>query len=283
MPAKVEIEDLGGFKIAVDADDCDVSRQVREDRWYTDERFETSVFAELLRPGMSVLDVGGNIGFYAMLARSRVGAAGRVVVFEPFPRSAALIRASIEANGYTNVDLVEAAVAERAGSAELFLSPDQWSEHSLLDLGHQRPGDDGRFKLEVPLVTVDGALERLGHDPRVDLVKMDIEGAEWRALQGMRRVLDHNPRLTLMTELWPNGFVRAGASARAFLEALAGEGFAFRHLDARAERVEPLALADLLELIEANARRTFEDDPVMRVWGWYTNLLCVRDPSVKRR
>ncbi len=79
-----------------------------------------------------------------------------------------------------------------------------------------------------------------------------------------------------MTELWPNGFVRAGTSARAFLEALAGEGFSLHHMDAERARLEAVTVGEMLARIERNAQRSFDDNPVMRTWGWYTNLLCLR-------
>jgi FkbM family methyltransferase len=271
---RTQVVDLGAFKMVVSLDDHDISRLVREHGWDTDQRWETSVFAAHLRPGMSVLDLGGNIGLYSMLARSVVGPQGCVVAFEPYPRSAALIRASAEANGFTNVSVVQAAVSDCDSRGKLYLSPDGWTEHSLLDLQHGRPAEDG-FTLDVDFMTVDSALTRLGHDFRVDMMKIDIEGGEWPVVRGMLKVLERNPKLTIMTEFWPNGFARAGASARRYLDFLHAAGFSFRNMNAETEVLEPMTVEELAALVERNATRTF-DDPVMRAWGWYTNLLCTR-------
>ena len=270
-----KIKDLGPFKIALDLDDADISAQVDQTGWYSDEEFETAVFAKELHPGSRVLDLGGNIGFYTLLARSIVGPEGGVIVFEPYPRSAALIRASIESNAFQNVALVEAAVSDSVGRAKLCLSPDSCTEHSLLDLGFVLPGADGIFDADVQLVTVDDTLERL-EQTSVDVVKMDIEGAEWRALQGMQRTLHRNPGIVLMTEFWPNGFLRAGTTAGRFLESLETNGFSFQEIDREAREVRPTTMGELLDLVERSARRCFEHNPVMRTWGWYTNLLCSR-------
>ena len=267
------IVDLGSFKIAISPEDEDISRQILANRWYVDEKFETTVFSSRIRPGMKVLDIGGNIGFYAMLARSIVGKNGHVVTFEPFPASASLIRSSIQANNYTNLQLVEAAVSDREGEAELFLSPDLWTEHSLLELWDGT--SKGQETVRVPLVTVDQALERLGHGWEVDFIKMDIEGAESRALPGMHKVLLHSPNLALMTEFWPNGFLQAGSSPEWFLKRLRDLGFTLHHINSETEAVEPTTVEDLLELTRANSKRNFEN-PVMKAWGWYTNLLCLR-------
>jgi FkbM family methyltransferase len=272
--ARTQVENIGPFKMVVSLDDHDISRLVREHGWYADERWETSVFADQLQPGMSVLDLGGNIGFYSMLAASRVGPRGRVVAFEPYPRSAALIRASAEANGFTFVDVVQAAVCDADRRGKLYLSPDNWTEHSLLDLEHSKPAEDG-YTLDIDFVAVDGALARLGHDFRVDVMKMDIEGGEWLAVRGMTQVLARNPQLTLMTEFWPNGFIRAGATPRRYLEFLRDAGFSFQNMNAQTQALEPMTIDELVALTDYNATRTF-DDPIMRVWGWYTNLLCKR-------
>lgn len=272
--ARTQVEDLGPFKMVVSLDDHDISRLIRENRWYSDERWETLVFASMLQPGMSVLDLGGNIGFYTMLARSHVGPTGRVVAFEPYPRSAALIHASVTANGFGNVDVVQAAVSDADRAGKLYLSPDNWTEHSLLDLDHGKPAEDG-YTMDVDFVTVDAALTRLGHDFHVDVMKMDIEGGEWRAVRGMTKVFERNPKLTVMTEFWPNGFIRAGTTARRYLDFLHDGGFTFRNMNAETQQVEPMTIDELVALTEHNATRQFHD-AIMSVWGWYTNLLCMR-------
>lgn len=268
---RTQIEDLGAFKMVVSLDDPDISQLIRENRWYSDERWETSVFASQLQRGMSVIDLGGNIGFYTMLARSIVGPEGRVVTFEPYPQSAALIRASVEANGYENVTIVQAGTVDSNSTGKLYLAPGRWSEHSLLDLEHSKPAEDG-YTIDVEFVTVDGALEKLNHDFHVDIVKMDIEGSEWWAVHGMTKVLAHNPKLTVMTEFWPNGFLRVGATPRQYLDFLHDAGFAIANMDARTQKVEPMTTEQILELTDRNAKRTF-NNPIK---GWYTNLLCTR-------
>lgn len=139
--ARTQLEDLGAFKMFVSLDD-DVSRDIHENRWYSDEQWETSVFVSHLQRGMSVLDLGGNIGFYTMMARSIIGPEGRVVTFEPYPRSAALIRASIEANGYKNV--TESLKIGLAGRFKSSL-PDQSIPSNRSSLDDQRDGHTDRL------------------------------------------------------------------------------------------------------------------------------------------
>lgn len=272
-PLPFEIIDLGLFRIAVSPDDSDISRQLRSARWYSDEKFETEVFASFVEPGTHVLDLGANIGFYTLLARSRTGPGGRVIAFEPFPKSAALLAASVAANDFANVHLVKAAAGAQDGLARLHLAPDFWTEHSLHDLW----GGTDDTSVEVEVTTVDSALARLGGGQRIDVIKMDIEGGEWHALQGMKRVLAENARLTLFTEFWPRGFQRSGITPAHFLHYLRDEGFEISLLDPKACRVERLTVPEIEQLTARMETTSFPDNPVMEKWGWYTNLLCRRD------
>jgi FkbM family methyltransferase len=268
--ARAQIEDLGAFKMVVSLDD-DVSRDIYENRWYDEERWQTSVFMSHLQPGMSVLDLGGNIGFYTMMARSIIGPEGRVVTFEPYPRSAAMIRASIEANDYKNVTVVQAGVSDSDSTGKLYLSPDSWAEHSLLDLEHSKPSADG-YTMDVELVTVDRALEKLNHNFHVDIIKIDIEGGEWRAVHGMTKVLACNPKLTIMTEFWPHGFSRAGSAPQQYLDFLQDAGFAIANMNAKTQKIEPMTVEQMVELTNSKAKLTWRDP----IKGWCTNLLCTR-------
>lgn len=267
--AGTQIEDLGDFKMVVSLED-DVSRDIHDNGWYSEERWETSVFVSHLRRGMSVLDLGGNIGFYTMLARSIIGPEGNVVTFEPYPRSAALICSSIEANGYKNVTVVQAGVSDSNSIGKLYLSSSSWAEHSLLDLGHTKPAEDGHT-MDVEFVTVDEALEKLNHDFHVDIMKIDIEGAEWRAVHGMNKVLACNPKLTIMTEFWPHGFSRAGITPQQYLEFLQDAGFTIANMNAKTQQIEPMTVEQMVELTNRNAKRTWGSPR-----GWCTNLFCTR-------
>lgn len=269
--------DLKGFRMVVDAGDRDISRQLIEHGWYRDEQFETEVFAAQLRPGMTVVDVGANIGFYTMLARSVVGESGHVIAVEPFPANAALIRASVRENGFANVTVIEAGAADRNGRASLYLSPNFDSEHSLVDLGHRAPVG-GDFTLEVETVRLDDVLARTLGSCRADLIKIDVEGGETRAVAGMERIFAASPDLILMSEFWPQGFVRAGSTAQAYLAALARLGFQFTHIDIERHVLDASSEAEMNALVARNAAADYRHIPVMAGWqgGWYTNLLCRR-------
>jgi FkbM family methyltransferase len=161
--------------------------------------FETSEwrFVErFLRPGMTVLDVGAHHGFYSLLASQKVGAEGQVVAFEPSPRERRKLLRHLEWNHCTNVRVESYAVGEGEGQADLFLVHGKQTGCNSL-----RPPHRERTSIvRVPVSTLDGYLRRRSV-PRVDFIKLDVEGAELSALKGASELLEHRPRPVILCEL----------------------------------------------------------------------------------
>jgi len=269
------VHDFGKFKMVLDKTDVDISQQIKVHGWYEDEKFESEIFSKHLRSGMSVLDLGANIGFYTMLARSIVGPQGRVVAFEPFPDNAELIRESKKENCFDNIIVIEAAVSDTKKRTLLHLSPDACSEHSLLNLNfHDNVNSQILKDIQVNTLTVDGFFEEFFNDYRVDFIKMDIEGYESNALIGMKRVLEENDNISIMTEFWPNGFSIGGNSPTEFLETLMSLGFTIFHIDNQQKEVYPVGINKMMEIVDFQNNHLPENNKVMQRWGWYTNLLC---------
>jgi FkbM family methyltransferase len=158
-----------------------------------------------VRPGQVVYDVGANIGFFTILCARLVGPEGRVFAFEPMPANVATLRHNIAMNGLENVTVVEKALSFSSGTAELFISP--WPAfHSLNVEGavkRDNRGRDAGAPIVVETVTLDGFLR--GHGgPVPDLVKLDVEGAELLALEGMRETLRTRAPLLVCELHWTN-------------------------------------------------------------------------------
>lgn len=190
------------------------------------DRYEpgtTRLFRELLEPGQTVIDIGAHAGYYTLLAARAVGATGRVIAFEPAPRNLALLRQNVAQNGYAEiVTVVPSAVSNAVGRQTLLLSGFDTGFHSLQQVGPRRKGADGGVVVET--TTVDAYLVGLGW-PRVDLVKLDIEGGETAALRGMRGLTARTPGLRLVVEFCPWILRALSMDPAAFLQLLRDEGF----------------------------------------------------------
>jgi FkbM family methyltransferase len=143
----------------------------------TYEQAKQRLFARSIRPGAVVFDVGANVGFYTLIAARKSGPAGRVYAFEPLPRNIAFLRRHLQRNDVINAEVIEAAVSDAAGRAA-------FEESGSPAMG--RLGSSGR--LQVRTVTLDQMVLDSGLPPP-EVIKIDIEGGETRALEGARRIL----------------------------------------------------------------------------------------------
>jgi FkbM family methyltransferase len=140
--------------------------------------------ASTLREGQVFLDIGANIGFYSLFAAARVGPSGRVISFEPDPMTFESLKRSIASNGFTWAKPVNMALSNRAGEIPFFTVSDG-SAHSLVPEIERRAN---RYSGKVPVrVARLDDLEKEGvlDVPRVDLIKIDVEGEEERTVEGL--------------------------------------------------------------------------------------------------
>ncbi len=182
------------------------------------ERSEAEFFAGLLRPGMTVVDIGANVGCYTALAAHSVGPSGAVIAFEPDPENFSFLTATVTLNNFKNVTLAACAASDRVGEGTLFLSEDNKGDHQIYDSGEQRRART------IQLTTLDAFLRERGI-ARVDVIKIDVEGAEASVLRGMAQTMRANPALRMIVEFWPYGLRNAHEDPVAVLQLLRSFGF----------------------------------------------------------
>jgi FkbM family methyltransferase len=179
----------------------------------------TRLLETVVQPGMTVVDAGAHIGYFSLLAARRVGPGGRVYAFEPAPENFELLARNIALNAYRNVVPVRKAVSDHEGVETFFLHPDSVA-HSLLAETFGRP----HAAIQVETTTLDHFFATQGWPP-IHLVKLDIEGGEPEALDGMAKLLARNRGLQLILEFIPYILRRARRDPRAFLTTLRDLGF----------------------------------------------------------
>jgi FkbM family methyltransferase len=150
-----------------------------------------------LQPGMTMLDIGAHHGFYSLLASQKVGAAGRVVAFEPSARERQKLLRHLQLNWCSNVTVEAMALGAGEGEVELFVV--QGKETGCNSL-RQPEVSLHTIKLTVALISLDRYLEQRGI-ARVDFIKMDVEGGELDVLQGAAAMLQKRPRPVILCEV----------------------------------------------------------------------------------
>jgi FkbM family methyltransferase len=177
------------------------------------EKETVQLCKRIIRPGMVIVDVGAHIGFYTRLFARLAGPEGKVYALEPHPGNFAVLDRNC--GKYGNVHLLQIAAVEVERDVLLHVSPSS-GRHSLLSSAHS-------WDEQIAVKGV--ALDRILQETKVDLIKMDIEGAELEALKGMRKTIDRSDDLALIFEMNPPVLASRGLEPGDVLDTLAEWGF----------------------------------------------------------
>jgi FkbM family methyltransferase len=194
-----------GWRILVDTRSIDVGiHLIFGGDWETQL---TRVFERMLFKGATVLDVGANHGYYTMTAAPIIGREGRVIAFEANPRFAELVYLSLRLNGFsTFAEVHNVAVGDQPGVATLRYEKNFSGGGSITPtrtLQNQTGSQDHREAVNVQMATIDSILgERCSS---INVIKMDIEGAEPGAFRGMTKTLQQSRQLRILLEFNGHG------------------------------------------------------------------------------
>ncbi len=193
----------------------------------------TQFFRSIITPGMTILDVGAHIGYFTRLFSACAGPTGRIYAIEADPGIQALLKHNIRTNA--NVTIVPVALSDRTGSIDFYESLDHTGFHSLI------PSPQRTNRITVQTTTLDTLVSDL-HLKRIDLIKMDIEGAEPLALEGAVRLLQTNARLKIVLEFCPEHLHLSHVDPAAFIQGLQRKGFTISTI--RPQGLEPFPTDD---------------------------------------
>lgn len=177
---------------------------------------ETRSILNLIRPGDRFLDIGANVGYYTVLAAERVGSAGRVFAVEPDDANFAILDANTRVwQQEGRVEIYHQALSDTADSLQLFLSSSNSGMHRL----YSSVTCTGET---IPVSVVRG--DDLNLTP-IDLLKIDIEGFEPKALRGLQETLEASPGIKILSEFSPFSILEAGESPLNWLRWMIAQGF----------------------------------------------------------
>ena len=242
-----------GFPILVDTRD----RYGAFRFWRTGiyEPSETAFLLRFARPGLRVLDVGANIGYFSVLLGRAAGNAGKVIAFEPSAKTAAIFRSNLELNGLQSiVEVHQAAAGAQPSIATFYIDRDHASNNALYD--HKLTGAGDRETQEVSVVRIDDVAAGL---IPLDIMKIDVEGAEVEALRGARETLRSSPDAVILCEIAPRWLLAAGHRPNDVIDEIVAFGFEAYELSADGALVpiDPYARAAHYEAIDGGANFVF--------------------------
>lgn len=173
---------------------------------------------KLVRPGMTVLDIGAHVGYYSDLFSRLVKTEGSVHAIEASPENFPILKKNLVARRRTNVTAHHAAVSDQNGTIELYISPGH-SNHSVV-AGYT----DSQKSVTVKSIRLDDFFP----NQQFDFIKMDVEGYEPHVLSGMRDLIQRANSLNMLIEYNPIALSKAYSSPRVLLDLLVELGLEYK-------------------------------------------------------
>lgn len=178
------------------------------------DAFEIDLLKKHINQNDVVLDIGANIGFYATILSDIVGEKGIVHCFEPDIQNFNHLKKTT--SEIKNIKINNKAVGPKTEKLKIYTSKNLNVDHRTY-----KPEEYDK-EIEIDAVSIDAYLSS---NATVNFIKMDIQGFEMQAIQGMQNILDKNNNIKLISEFWPYGLRKAGSSVSDYFNFLTGKGF----------------------------------------------------------
>lgn len=220
---------------------------------YCDTYEERSIelLKQAIRPGMTFVDVGANIGYFAVMASRMVGPSGKVYAVEPSPKSIALLEKNLALHKASNVTVLKVGAGDKTATMTLQLTAEQQNDSLFAIPAYSRA-----------IGTTEVQIERLDTlISTADMVKMDVQGFEIEALDGMTGIIERSPGLKFLVEWHAVGLEAAGHDPEELLDWFLSHG---------------LTIAGVIDdhagefITIGEARRRMKSNPLR----WYGNILA---------
>lgn len=262
-----------GHKIIVDTRDTAISPHILLDgKW---EPWITEAFLNIVKPGMNVVEVGANMGFYSLLAADRVGETGALTCFEANPEVAEILFHNLRFNGFgRRATVVNKAVFSETTSMKFQVFEKSQGGSGLVrccfqDAHHfQKENLDSSNTIKVNATSLD---DHFPKGAKVDLLKIDAEGADPHIIKGAQRLIQENPDITIIMEVGTGALEKACGSIENFYSQIDALGLGLYNIQHDAT-LKPVSPKELEAIIQAE-----EGQDVMT-----TDVVLKRRASVKK-
>ncbi len=220
------------------------------------EAMQVTLSKKEIKKGDIVLDIGAHIGYYTILFSELVGPEGKVYSFEPHPKNFQLLKKTVEINNLTNVEIFQNIVSDKNKPVDFYISKLDSIGNRMFD------SNEAESKIEIDSISIDEFLKNK-HD-KINFIKMDIQGAEVLAIDGMKETLRNNKHLKIIQEWWPDAIQKYDRTPDSHLNFLEKLGFNFYVVD---ENHDQLTQITISKLMETYPNKDLED----------VNLFCINE------
>lgn len=224
---------LGKYFLYADSQDLGIVPHLCANGFW--ETWMTLAVARVLQPGWHCIDIGANHGYYTLLMADGIGKTGRILALEPNPKLANLLQRTVSVNGFTSfTTVVDKAAVDQPGDPINLVIPAGYGMNASVLRGISA-GDE---VISVETTSIDALTQDW---ERIDLIKIDAEGAEALIWQGLQQTIKRHPLVIIVLEFNAARY----ADPQAFLEAILSAGFELQHIDFDAT-IKPLTIEQCL-------------------------------------
>jgi FkbM family methyltransferase len=195
------------------------------------EEGEMRLLHRLAKPGFNVFDIGANIGLYSVMLGKLVGPQGKIWSFEPFAPIASYLKENVKLNELENVSIFETAISDNVGTADFHVFPEGSDVYNSLGASIRNVEKlNAVRKIEISTTTLDNFAAAQGIQ-QIDLIKLDVEGAEQRVISGAEQLISRSPNIKILMELYDPSAEQCGCSNKQLMQMLQEWGFNIYRID----------------------------------------------------
>lgn len=208
-------------------------------------------FCSILEKGMNVVDVGANLGIYTLHA---LAAGCNVYSYEPTPAIYKILVDNVGINGFEptgRANIFNLAVTDIEGEVEF--SVFGMNEHQNNSMFAKSKNDK---RIKVKTVSLDN---HVGNLPHIDVVKIDVEGAERLVIKGMKNIINNNPGIKIIMEFGPSNLLRGGTNPGKFIQAIRKLDLVIKSIDEGSGELMAISDDDLVNVFSRNILLTKPD------------------------
>ncbi len=209
----------------------------------------TKILMKYVKKDQIVIDLGAHIGYYTLMMAKLVGPNGKVFAFEPEPRNLELLRKNIVENGYKNVIVVPKAVSNKEEDCILYVGQKSFGANRIFK--PEKTNSQEFKEIRTQTIKLDNYFNENSLLKKISFVKMDIEGSERKALEGMEDILSANNELKILTEINKDALEDNNSNYKKMLKYLEEFSFGF-FIQGKNDEYERIMMDDFEKVLSDN-------------------------------